>query len=189
MFQRPFSQVCQSSVSLKLNLDVLRRAQQQASDAAEATGELSIPSWEAFTTLLQAELAAVLPARKADLSNMLYSTIADPETFGNAFNEKLFSLLKEHDGTKREAQALRAAHEAIEAAKPPPVVVEKRFDENGDEIPEKPKSKKQQREEAEQKKRDLERLRKVLETEHRFECLAVKLKNAFALHSIRVPLA
>jgi hypothetical protein len=190
IFQRPFTQVCQSSVSLKLNLELLRQAQQapDVNEAGETPEGLRLPTWESFAGLLQTELALVLPERKPDLCNVLYSTNAAPETFGNALNEKAFALLKDHDATKAQAQALRAEHEAIEAAKPPPVVVEKRYDENGEELPEKPKSKRQLREEAEQKKKDTERLRKVLETEHRFECLAIKLRNVFQLHSIRVPL-
>lgn len=189
LFQRPFTQISESSASLKLNLGLLRRAQQVAVPSeGTPTSDLRLPTWDSFAALLGAELAFTLPSRKADLANVLYSTNQAPETFGNALNATIFQLLKEHDATKAEAQALRAAHEAIEAAKPPLVVVEKRFDENGEEIPEKPKSKRVLREEAEQKKKDIERLRKVVETEHRFECMAIKLKNAFQLNSIRVAL-
>lgn len=192
LFQLPCTNICQSSVSLKINLDLLRHAQQlpvtnAAGDTPTPEG-LRLATWEDFTARLQSELSRVLPDRTPDFSNILYSTKLSPENFSNAFNAKVFAQLQEHDLTKAQAATLRAEHEAIEAAKPPPVVVEKRYDENGEELPEKPKSKRQLREEAEQKKRDLERLRKVVETEHRFECIAVKLKNVFLLDSIQVAL-
>lgn len=176
MFTRPHVRVTDAFADIIVNLGDLRK----------------LESYDAFLSLLQAEISEVYGSSRwiNTAVPIQYSVSSDAatSTFANNFNERIFSLIRHYDATKAEAIVLRQEHEDIMAARPPPVKPEPKFDENGEELPPPPKSKKALREEAELKKKDTERLRKVLESEHKAECDSIKLKNAFLLQALRVPL-
>ena len=175
MFSRPHARAANGEVDVAVNLSELRQ----------------LTSYEALLQALQAEVAAVYGSRAALQRDeeIFYSINGSATSFGNEFNQRLFDLLRRFDATHAMGIQLRQEHEAIEASRPAPKAHEPKFDENGEEIPPPPKSKKAQREEAEQKKQDAERLKKVLQAEHSAACDAVKLKNLFELHALRVRIA
>lgn len=197
IFTRPHTYSCDEFTVIKTRFDLVRAKDESygwANFVADVQGELidvygsarsfGDPAGAASATAEAATTAAV--GRGGSESWLSYSTTKNPETFANNLTEKVFVTLREFDVARKHALHLRAEHEAIEAARPPPPKVEPKFDENGDEIPPPPKSKKQLREEAELKKQDTARLKTLLEAEHAVACLELKVKNVAQLHSIRV---
>ena len=135
--------------------------------------------------------AGITPSRVSfDYDRMSYSTVDSPDSFANAFNRAKFEAIVDYDSARVVASKRRAEHEAIEAAKPPPPPpLPPRDDaEDEEENPAPQKTKKQLREEAEERKKDRERLRAVLDAEHEAACRLRKLSNALKLGTLRIPL-
>jgi len=143
-------------------------------------------TWEAIVQLLQKEAEEVYGWSGIKSDTITYSTKEHTASFTNTLSQKMFERVVAHDSYVKQATVLRTEHEAIEAAKPPPEETKPVLDDNGEPIPPKPKSKRQMREEAEQRKKDTERLRALLEAEHKVECAAIPLTNAFKVFAVRV---
>lgn len=147
-------------------------------------------TWDHFLELL-AEADLVDSRFKLDVDNMLYSTTVQPNSFPNAFSRKVFEAVVAADAARVLATKRRAEHEAIEAAKPPPPPPAAPRD-DGDDVDDEDKrpakTKKQLREEAEQRKADKERLKQVLEAEYDAQCRFQKLVNVLKLDSLRIPI-
>lgn len=175
MFSRPHNRSTVSYVDVSVDLAQVR----------------TLDTFHSFLEALDAELTSVYDGKlvRAAAEPILYSSFADGDAFANELSERAFNLLQEYDASHAQATELRGAYEAMMAARPVPVKPEPKFDENGEEIPPPPKSKKVLREEAEQRKRDTEQLRAVLTVEHRETCASIKLKNVFNAKVIRVPVA
>lgn len=124
--------------------------------------------------------------RKIDAHTIMYSTIHSSDKFSNPFTGRAIANLLEFDAAEAEAARLQAEHDEIEAAKPPKVITEIHYDENGDEIPPKPKKKKEIKAEAEARKIDVERYQRLMTAHHKAETLSGKVRNSKAAHSIRV---
>eukprot|EP00758_Cryptobia_borreli_P016513 Tbor_TRINITY_DN6113_c2_g1::TRINITY_DN6113_c2_g1_i1::g.22737::m.22737 len=117
---------------------------------------------------------------------LTYSTIFKKDSYANPFNERALRLLQEYDYMEETVKTLQEEHDAIEAARPEPVIPEIKFDENGDEIPPKPKKKKVLREEEAQRRADIGRYQDLLNAQHNLECLKLKVKNIINAFSLRV---
>jgi hypothetical protein len=175
MFSRPHNRSTGSFVDVNVDLAQVR----------------VLDTFQSFLDALDTELNSVYDGKLVRVGGepILYSSFADGDAFANELNSRAFDLLKDYDASHAQATELRDAYEAMMAARPAPVKPEPKFDENGEEIPPPPKSKKVLREEAEQRKRDTEQLRAVLTVEHREACASIKLKNVFNAKVIRVPVA
>lgn len=178
LFMRPHTYSCTEFTVIRTRLEVLRQ-------------KPATYTWNDFVGDVELEIHETRGADGAALDEstegwLTYSTGKSPDVFANNFTEKLFNTLREYDLALKHALHLRAEHEAIEAARPPPPKVEIKLDENGEEIAPPPKSKKQLREEAERKKEDTARLKTLLEAEHRVACFDIKVRNVQGLHSLRI---
>jgi hypothetical protein len=176
LFVRPATKQTQQYVDVRMSLPALRQR---------------VKNWEEFVESVSGA-DFVDGAHTIDFDHIMYSTEAQPDSFPNAFSRKLFDSIVAYDAARVDAQQKRAKHEAIEAAKPPPPPAAVRTDgaEDDEEESATPtKSKKQLREEAEQRKADRERLKGVLDAEHDAACRQQKLANVVKLHSLRFPIA
>lgn len=145
-----------------------------------------LKTWDSLVeSLSSCELAT---GTKLDYERMLYSTEQAPDSYANAFSRKVFEQVLSYDECRVRARKLRAQHEAIEAAKPPPAPEMTRgADAEEDDVTSPSKTKKQLRDEAAQRKADRERLMTVVQCEHDALCKLSKLENVLKLHSLRIP--
>jgi hypothetical protein len=175
LFTLPPSKQTQEYVEVRMSLPALRQR---------------IKSWDqVMDNIAAAELVPGNPT--FDFDRITYSTTDAPESFANAFSRAKFEAIVAYDAARVLASKRRAEHEAVEAAKPPPPPPAPPRDEaDDDEEPTSPtKTKKQLREEAEQRKADRERLKGVVEAEHDANCRLGKLANVLKLHTLRIPLS
>ena len=171
LFHRPHTFTCDSYTVIRIHLDTIRRSK---------------VSWDTFIECLTAEMAGLDIPRKIDADTIMYSTSNSIDKFSNPFNSRAITNLVEFDAAEAEAARLQAEHDEIEAAKPPKVIPEIQYDENGDEIPPKPKKKKEIKAEAEARKIDIERYQQLMSAHHKAEALSGKVRNSKFAHSIRV---
>ena len=174
LFVLPASKQTQQHVEVQMSLPALRQR---------------VKTWDDFVTNLNAA-AIVHENSRLNADGITYSSQDAPTSFANAFTRQKFEALVAYDSARVLASKRRGEHEKIEATKPPPPPPQVRDDVDDDEEePAAPsKTKKQLREEAEQRKIDRERLNAVIEAEHDAACRLQKLANLLKLHSVRVPL-
>ena len=171
VFHRPHTFTCESYTVIRFNLGAIRDSK---------------TSWDDFVKLLCEEMQNLAIPQKIDPSTVMYSMNASPDKFSNPLNFRALTNLLEYDAAEREAARLQVEHDEIEAAKPPKVKPEIQYDENGDEIPPKPKKKKEIRAEQEARKADIERYQTLMTAHHKAEALLAKVRNCKEAHSIRV---
>lgn len=143
-------------------------------------------TWDAFLQELRAELRENATNTEPNIRSITYSTKTSTNKFGNQFNAKMLTLIHEYEAAKSHAQKLATEHEEIESQRPPEIVPEVQYDEDGEIIEPKPKKKKEIKAEKEARKADLDRYQKLLDAQHRVSCLESKLPNVASLYAIRV---
>ncbi|KEG14929.1 hypothetical protein DQ04_00251050 [Trypanosoma grayi] len=163
LFQRPHVSACEGHAEISVELDPLRQ----------------LPSYADFEQLLRRELEDVYGAAPAEFrGGITYSTHEAPHSFSAHFSEHQLETLRKYDASVEKAAQLRRDYEAAADEH------ERALEEDKD----RRKTQRKLREEAKVQKRLKMMKRGVVDAECEVAALSQKLRNVFAIDSIRVPL-
>lgn len=175
IFQKPFLLESERCTVVRADLEAIKQ-RGEALTWEELVGELKEALGDAKAGTLDAE-------------GLMYSTVTSQHTFANRFTAKTLATIQAYEKAKALAAALQAAHDEVEAARPPEVVPEPQYDEEGELIEPKPKKRREIRAEQEARKADVERYQAVLDAQHAVSCLEGRMGSMAALYAIRVTYA
>ncbi|RNF03238.1 hypothetical protein TraAM80_05944 [Trypanosoma rangeli] len=147
--------------------------------AVELATLRQLPKYADFEKLLRDELQRIYGGAPEEFRGVItYSTRETPQRFTGCFTECQLETLHQYDATVEKAKSLGSEYQT--AVEEHERVVEANKDRK--------RTQKRIREEAKSKKRLHKMHHGVVTAEYEVECLALKLKNLFAIDVIRVPL-
>ncbi|ORC91941.1 uncharacterized protein TM35_000041550 [Trypanosoma theileri] len=163
VFKRPHLRACEDYADISVELSSLRQLQ----------------SYADFEQLVRKELEEVYGAAPAQFRDSIaYSTREFPEDFSAFFTEHQLQMLQKYDASVEKAQELSRAYQAAEEEH------QRTLEEGKD----RKLTQKRLREQEKAEKLLRAMNREVLQAEYDVAVLEQKLRNVFAIGTIRVPL-